>query len=108
MGKAWSWTARNVYTQVVSAALLTFLSACGGGIDDQASKAPPASASPASDLSAADSARGRRQLNFSLAPTDIPADAYLRGLFLPVANWPLIPAHAVLVVEVTVLEERLL
>jgi YVTN family beta-propeller protein len=82
--------------------VLAALSGCGGGIDDESQKATPGAARAETDAARAGTVF-RGQLNAALSPTEFPLDAHLKGVFAPVANWPLIAAHAVLMPDGRVL-----
>ena len=101
---------KAAFVGISSLLVLAALSGCGGGIDDESQKATPTDgAAPRAGAARAetDAARAgtvfRGQLNAALSPTEFPLDAHLKGVFAPVANWPLIAAHAVLMPDGRVL-----
>ena len=72
--------------QLVALAAASLLAACGGGGED----------APGSATSGPAAEDGRKKANAVFIPTNIPADANVRGMWSPVYNWPLIPLHLVM------------
>jgi YVTN family beta-propeller protein len=85
---------------VASIALL-ILASCGGGVEPPT--APPETFAP---MPGAPTRDKEAQVRTKAAPfpnIPIPADAHVKGMYSPVASWPMIPIHAVLLPDGRVL-----
>jgi hypothetical protein len=86
------------------------LVSCGGGdgvalnSEDKSSQDAVVANAPAASNQATTSAETTQHASRIFRPTTpIPADAYRKGMWSPVTNWPLIPIHAVLMPDGRVL-----